>query len=531
MSYPQTLPAQIVNIPARGMNTQDSPLSMPPDTSMWLQDVDIDGQKISVRNGFELFGSIVYNSVINALGVWGDPATSSSKLFAYCTSGGTNTVQLGNGDGTFAIAFTCGGSASDDIYPVNYKNNLAFLTEAGNPTAEDARTADGSTWAASGFTYGAANIEPRAGCEYKGRVYLMNGSNLYYSALGAVTGACSLVSLSDFFDYTCYPAFVMPLSGPGELNAETYLVIGSTSGEILLYAGDYPASATWALVGRYKVPPTCGSKSILKLNSDIWIPTIGGIVSLRALMSAGTEALGELSPTYQIQKYWNALMAAYAATGKLYSGYRNVSSAYWPEKNKVFIFIPHWVARTSPLAFDYSDSTIGTLLVYDIPSKGWVIHKIAMSIMTKDDDVTNTTYGDLTYWKNNVYFHCGPNVYRYSTGYVDSEDPTRGADTPAYVWIIEGAYSTLGDPSSQKTVKGWNPLLKQDNCSGSIELYTALDVSRVETSPSAPAMSDGINNLTVLNGGIGTIVQWVMRGTTNDSITGPVELYSMGVIK
>lgn len=534
MSYPTTAPAQVIDIPIKGMNTRNAPLSMDPQTSLWLQDVDTDGQRISVRNGFELFGSLEYNAEIVALGVYGDPADANSQLFAYCCASGDNTVQLGNGDGTFSVVYTASASQSSEAYTlncgVNSTPNLCFLVPKNDP-AEDARTADGTTWAAAGFTSGGDNIRARCACEHNGRIYFFYNGILYYSdSLGAVTGTCSEFPTSNFFRYTCDPAFLCSLSSPGERASETYLAAGSAAGEIIVWGGDYPASSTWSIVGKYKVPPICGQRAAIEINNDIWILTTAGIVSLRALMGRGEEAVQELSPTYNIRLYWNALMSRFLRFGEMYSGYSNVSAAYWPEKDKLFVFVPYWGQRTSPLAFDYFDKNIGTMLVYDMPSQAWTIHKIRTEIMNKTGELSNTSYGGLTYWKNNVYFHCGPNVYRYGIGYMDDADPTRSLDPRSFSWIIEGAHTTLGNPTDQKDVKGWNVLMNADNCSSGVQLMTSIDFSRVSRPWSNVPLRDGINSTNILNGGMGTEFNWTLMGVTNADIEGPVELYSMGVL-
>lgn len=528
MATPQTAQAQVIDIPVLGMDTRDPLLKMEPLYSPWLENVDTDGQKLSVRNGFDYFGTVISQAdVILGLGVYGDPTASNAKLYAYTQGEGDgssvkNKIMLGAGDGTFSVAYTTSHYQADEAYPVNFKTQLGFNVEAA-PNFCSARY-DGSSWSTMGFTYSAYDIAAYSACAYKGRVYLWNPPYLYYSALNAVTGACTRRDLGDLFKYkTSLGGFIEVLSSPGDRPSETYLAIGNSAGEILVYGGDYPDSTTWALVGQYHVPRLAGSRSTLVINNDVWIATIGGIISLRALMSNGAEAFQSLSPTYMIQTYWTTLIGTIPAP---FSGFTTLSMAYWPEKNKVYVFVPAYVSINAGATTTGS----GTILVYDISSNGWTIHRVPQTIFCSATDL-HTTLGGLTYYQNNLYFYCGPNVYRYSSDYMDDNDPTVGGQS-AFSWFIKSNHSTLGNATTRKIVKGWAPLLKADHCSGDVRLYHEIDVGRISTAvtSAAPAIQDGINALTIMHGGVGTVFQWSLIGQTNASITGPLELYSMGVI-
>lgn len=529
MATPQTAQAQVIDIPVLGMNARDPLLNMDPRYGETLYNVDTDGQKLSVRMGFEHFGTVIDNAdYILGLGVHGDPSSSSAKLFAYCQGAGDgvdthNKVCLGAGDGTFSVAYTLAGRTADEAYPINYKNQLGFAVEA-NPANDSARY-NGSSWSHLGFTVGGFDISARGGCEYKGRVYLTSADDLYYSSgtPGAVTGACTKRSLGDFFRYYDIGGFIETLSSPGNRPSETYLAIGRKTGEILVYGGDYPDSATWSLVGKYKTAPLVGYRAALAFNNDIWIPTIAGIVSLRALMTNGIDAAQQLSPTYMIQPYWTALMNAAAAV--TYSSL-GISMAYWPEKNKVYVFIP----VTANYLIGTSETNAATILVYDVSSGAWTQHEVPSTICTNDDDDTWFERGGLTYYKNNVYFYCGPNVYRYSeSSYLDDNDPLR-TGTSAFFWAVYGTHNTFGN-ASKKQLRGWNPLIKIDNCeAGGLYMQTSIDVGRVITSGTYPTPIDGLNSLTVMNGGLGSSFQWRLIGLTNGDMSGPIELYSMGAI-
>lgn len=529
MAYPQTAPGQVLDIPVGGMNTKDSLTRMDASFSPLMLNVDTDGQKITSRKGFDLFGTIDDDSeVVLALGVAGDPSSTTSSLYAYCQGGddGNNKLQLANGDGTFSVPTSgvFGTGQADEVVPFNYKTYLGFNVEAGVAN-EAAKVSSAGVISLMGFTYSGNAFSATASCEYKGRVYHWNGATLYYSSLGAITGACDSVSLTDFFKYSSYRGPLLTvLSSPGERASETYLVVGNLAGEILVYAGDYPASATWNLVGKYKIPPLMDFRAYIEIDNDVWILTSSGIVSLRNLMNSGERALNELSPTWNIQRYWTELMSVVPSR---LSGSTNVSAAYWPEQNKLYVFVP--ARNADPTAS--ATTTYGSILVYDMASKAWTIHLIPDTIMLKTQNVAHLTHGGIVYFQNNVYFHIGPNVYRYKSTYDgDDKDPTRGTTITPIEGDIYSSYNALGDMQARKEVQGWAPLFKSEGMSGLLEFSTSIDVERQITAASKPAFPDGVNSLTVLNGGVGTLFQWRLHFETDDSTSYPLELYSMGVI-
>lgn len=131
---------------------------------------------------------------------------------------------------------------------------------------------------------------------YKNRLYFIGKgtaaterTSVYYYGVGAISG-----SNPDTFDFSsllnsgtrlvwgtrwCY--------NQGISNDELFVVCSET-GEVLVYAGDYPAAANWQLVGKAQIPTPLYNGyhgHVLLSGQDILVSTTRGVISLRQVFA------------------------------------------------------------------------------------------------------------------------------------------------------------------------------------------------------------------------------------------------------
>ena len=160
-----------------------------------------------------------------------------------------------------------------------------------------------------GFTFAGNPITAVAATGYRGRVYLIKNANLYYSALLAVTGACTNIDMTAMLEMPGTGLlWIGVLTDSGNKPTASMLAMGTDRGEVLVYSGDNPGSPDWEMVARLKIPPVLNYQPILEINGDIWIATTTGIVSLRRLLQAGEDDIESTLVTQALSPYWRKLV-------------------------------------------------------------------------------------------------------------------------------------------------------------------------------------------------------------------------------
>lgn len=144
-------------------------------------------------------------------------------------------------------------------------------------------------------------------CGYKHRLYVTQVSStvLWWGGVDAIAGTFTSLDLGLVQELPGNLLFVTNWTyNEGDVNDE-YLVAVFTSGEILVYAGDYPNAANWQLKAHASLPsgPSAGTYGLqrrpyAKIPNDILISTQRGVVSLSSII-AGREQGG---PYYTVSR-------------------------------------------------------------------------------------------------------------------------------------------------------------------------------------------------------------------------------------
>jgi hypothetical protein len=514
MSAPQTAQVIPLPIPVKGMNTRDPLASMDPNYAPWVLGYEPEPQYLRARNGHLIHATLTDETAITALVQYGD-----SALFAYAYDSISGHYHIYNvttaGNKAQAVAVDI---VPDDVAvaveTVKFAKRLAFLAETS--PALQARTYDGSSWAAWGFTNGGTEISATVAASYKGRVYICYGTDLYYSALAAVTGACTKVDMSTLFREAGTISWIGCLTTPSKTMADTLLAIGNTAGEILIYAGDNPGATNWQQVAQFKTSrPLSLRGGILEHRNDIYILTETGIVSLRNLFTVGSSYTSDINISGAIDSYWVRLLAAIKANiGS--SSLSKCSLEYWPEQNKIYVLMRGYIDRDGVY-----NTTAGTLFALNEISGAWTISLIP--------DLNVGTFTKLVYFKNGLYYMLGKVVMKVGTGYKDQ----KYNDAAAYsgiTYALESAYSDLGSAYKNKIIGGFEPIMKTDFTGTSVTMKAAADFGRKVSTASTQPLLSGYQIPTYSVGAEGRFIQYRIEGVTDTASTTGLELYSMGAI-
>lgn len=502
--------------PNSGMNTRIALPNMPANYSPWILNAEVEGDRIKCRNGYVIHNTIS-TSVgfkILALGVWGATGQSNAKLFAYCDepAGGHKIYDVTTS--TASLSDTLAGSANTETEVVNFAQRLAFINKA--VPADESDIYDGSAWTSWGFTSGGSDIGGLVATSYKGRLYFATGANatVYVGDLDTVTGPTTTEDLQYVLEIGGYIYWMAQISSAGNRSEETFLAFGSSSGEVLVYGGDYPASATWGLVGRFKIGTPTGLNCVIPYQNDVWIMTTTGIVSLRSLFTAEKPVPEFISPSAEINSYWTKLVSKLMVNGAVAVPLRGV---YWPERNKILILIPAYIDENGT-----EEVASNTMLVYDILAESWCVHRLA--------NLHTTNVGGLVYFNGNVYFYSDKTVMTVSlTGYKDETHNSAGSYS-AISGEVQGAYSSVGTSNLNKRVVGIQPIFKTDFAGTGVSVEVASDIGRKVSDPVSVELVNGYNQPYYPVGVDGTYVQYRFLFTSDVTSTDGLELYANAAI-
>jgi len=513
MAYPQTADVIPVPIPVKGMNTRDPLALMDPNYAPWILNYEPEPQYLRATCGFTRAAAItsLFGTAMDR--IYSLASYNNTYLLFLCGNAAAPIISMGDIDGFMgANVFSWPTMTMPSVVtPVHYAGRSGFI--APDATSFNNVICDGtSTITAHSFTINGSFIYSRTLTTYRGRVYLSSGRELYYSDLAGITGPCTKIDCTQLFRSNTAIAWICALTSPTNAISESMIAFGNGMGEVLVYTGDNPGSPDWRQVARFQLPRPLYYNMSWEHDNDVWIATVSGIYSLRALFEFGTEIRERVTVSSAIDPYYTRLVRACSSDTALI----NTSFAHWPEQNKVFILIAG--------ALD-ADGTFqankGTLLIYNTISKAWTIRQIG-SI-----DPTNKCHS-LTYYKNAIYYATGKYIMKYAEGVY--KDQTWNDTTYAAIpYAIHSAYTDLDNAKKTKQVVCIEPVMKTDFTGSSVTAKVAADFGRKTSTATSQALQDGYQVPTYMTGVSGRHIQYRIEGNTDQTSTDGLELYSMGV--
>jgi hypothetical protein len=203
--------------------------------------------------------------------------------------------------------------------------------------ANDRQLYDGSTWATTAITFTDGTTMPQLnyGWLFKNReFFLKNGTmDAYYLGVNAVSGAASLFPLGGVMKKggSLLTGFSWSIESGDGLNDMCVFV--STEGEVAVYAGDDPSSAsTFALKGVYQIGKPLGKNAWIRAGGDVLVATVDGLTPISQVFQRDRQELSLVSVSRPIEDDWKK---AANATG---TGW---TLKQWPEQNLVFVAFPN----------------------------------------------------------------------------------------------------------------------------------------------------------------------------------------------
>lgn len=288
--------------PTGGLNLISPPLEIDPHEALQLRDYTVFSWGIRERGGFNNYGTISNGSLGS---VWAMPYVfeSGSPLIA------SPKFLVISGNTTSSTVIT--------NYDVN-TNASTTLTYAGpNLGSENMQQApcvfDG--WIYIGTTFNSRGIAWQIGTStvntlnsqfsgfsgslfapfaYKRRLYFVGSTTnlVWFADPLAILGALSSFDFSTLISDGSVILFACSWGYNQGLDNDELFVVVTTSGQVIIYSGDWPAASNWSLVSRTQIPTPLGASGYLKQGQNIFIQTVRGIVSLKDFL-AGSQSVSD----------------------------------------------------------------------------------------------------------------------------------------------------------------------------------------------------------------------------------------------
>jgi len=240
-------------------------------------------------------------------------------------SGIPTAAVSGQTSGHYATA-QVGTSGGDFLYAVN--------------GSDDARLYDGATWTAinavsSPAITGVATADLSFVWVFANRLFFVEKGtmNAWYLPASSIAGAATKLPLASVFQKGGSLLFGGTWSLDSGSGLDDKCVFVSTTGEVVIYEGSDPASAsTWSKVGVYEISAPLGFNATMKAGGDFIIAAQEGMVPLSQAIQKDAAALSLSAISRQIEPDWAAEVSARSS--------KPWHVLKWPTNNMAVVALP-----------------------------------------------------------------------------------------------------------------------------------------------------------------------------------------------
>ena len=443
-------PTQGYRFPAAvgGLNKRDSLAEMPETDANILTNVEPKPNYCEVRRGFSEYATGM-TGTIETLMEWA--GQSDSDFFAAV---GGNIYDISSAGAVGAADVT--GLSSNRWQSINFTTSGGHFLLCFNGE-DDPLNYNGTAWATTPAITGSGLtasdlIYPTS---WKSRLFLVekNSTNVWYLPVNSIGGAATKIDFGAQLKRGGRVVAIGSVSGDAGDGIDDFLVIVSSEGEILVYQGTDPSSATtFARKARFVVGSPIGQRPLLAVGGDLVMISIDGVVSLLKSMQLDRSAIQQAAITNKIQDLFNKYARDYGSNfgwmGQIY-----------PRNSGVYFNVPF---NTTEFRQLYMNTETG----------GWA----------EFQNMNGACWG---LYNDNIYFG-GTN------GKVYLADSTFQDDGGTISFDYQSAFSNFKRPGHQKLFQLIRPLLKT-NGTPAILLGMNVEFSNIEPtgtlSPTTPGSS------------------------------------------
>lgn len=283
---PGTTKSAMVPAPGLGINATVPLATMEPQFCVNSVNLIPNGIGMRVRSGYSSFATDVDVDGIRT--VLPFDGASANKLFAVGPNGIYDVTAGGAGPWVPEVALSGAPLAGWGMW-------TNFVSDAGSHYAFYADEADGlyrrqegGTWAAVTDITGVSELNLVSVTQHQSRLWFVERGTAsgWYLASGAISGAATKFNFGNKFRHGGFLVGLYPWTVDGGQGMDDHLVAISSGGDVMVYKGTDPSSATtWELVGQFYVGQLpVGRRVANNETGDLFILSQYGVIPLTRLM-------------------------------------------------------------------------------------------------------------------------------------------------------------------------------------------------------------------------------------------------------
>lgn len=317
--------------PVNGWNARDSLADMPAGDAAQMVNFFPLTTEVMLRKGYTQYATGLSGQVESVFGYF---AGATSKLFAVA-SGSFYDVTAGGAVGAAVVT----GKSNSRWNTTNISTAGGNFLYAANGT-DKPLIYDGATWtavdgASTPAITGVTTTTLKSPIVFKNRVWFIGANTLktWYLPSVSIGGAANAIDVSSVAQLGGY----IVAHGTWTLDAGTgvddYYVIATSQGEIIIYQGTDPSSATtWALKGVWQLGTPVGDRCLYKLAGDLIYIGQDGLVPL-----AGALQSSRVNPRVALTE---KIQFAVSESVSVYGGNFGWQLMYFAPENMLFLNVP-----------------------------------------------------------------------------------------------------------------------------------------------------------------------------------------------
>lgn len=311
--------------PVGGWNARDSLGAMEALDAVQLLNFFPDLTSVTVRFGHSRYATGIIGQVESLFAYSG---STTNKLFAVA-AGSIYDVTAGGAAGAASVT-----SLSNSRWQyVNIATPAGTFIIAVNG-ADSPYSFDGATWANPSITGVTATSLIHVN-EHKNRLWFIENGTLkaYYLPVQSIAGAVGTLDLSSFCTRGGYLMAMGTWTIDAGYGVDDYAVFITSNGEVLVYRGTDPSSATtWALAGVYWIGSPIGRRCFVKYRGDLVVITQDGLVALSSALEAS-----RLNPKAALS---NKIQSQISNATSTYSSNYGWQTIAFPKENMLLLNVP-----------------------------------------------------------------------------------------------------------------------------------------------------------------------------------------------
>jgi hypothetical protein len=404
--------------PVGGWNARDSIANMPVTDAAIMTNWFPTTTDVMVRKGYSNFATGLVNQVESLMVYAGGAA---NKMFA---AAGTGFFNITAGGAVGAAVQTGLANARWDYQNISTVGGNFMLCTNG---FDKLRGYDGTNWWRDGDgTHDITGFDTSTAYNsllFKNRMWFTqkNTLNLYYLGTSSIAGAASLFPLGSVAREGGYIVDIGAWTLDAGYGVDDYLVAITNKGEVLVYRGTDPSSAsTWSLVGVWKIGAPVGIRPMFKYGGDLLVITQDGLTPLSSALQSD-----RLNPRVSLT---DKIQWAISTSISNYGGTFGWQTVYYPKNNMLLLNVP---------------IAVGSQEQY------------AMNNITKN-------WSRFTNWNANCWALYNDDLYFGSNGVVCKAWDTNADNGADIVTECAQAFSYFGTPGRTKRFMMVRPLISSN---------------------------------------------------------------------